>query len=506
MAALIVSAFFHFRSPNIPDPDALLHIRHAWLYQTNSLWDTQFPWVYYSAIRSFGADLWYGFHLFLIPFTFSENLVTGVKFAGVILTTLLLLAYAWTATRAKLAMKFFWPFLFLLAVPNVLFQLLMVRPHIISLGLGVLLLSFLIKGPWWPVFLLSAGLTFFHLSFFWFVFLIAAVIFGLQIIFWFKDPAAKPDWLKVLGVVLGAVAGWILRPEFWNTAKLIYIQVFKLMLEKSSDLPLLFSRELSPLGWSALVQTSFMFLIMWLAAITFLAWAIVKNRQSFQKIEVGSRIFLWGNLLLSLAFFLMSMFVARRAYMFWVAFGVLFIGAAYTYLISKKTFKNSAMGALIFVFLIMIFYADFQNSKSMAVNAAPPSHLKESALWLKENSSPGDIVFNTHWDNFSMLFLWNQKNYYISGMDPIFQYAYSPDLYWKFHHISKDEATDQTCGDLECRPENQKDTYAVLKEDFNAKYVFVEKRRNPIFCQFLTIDPRFEQKFDNGKEMIFLVR
>src|SRR3989344_2955608 len=146
LGTLLISAFFHFRSPNIPDPDSLYHLRHAWLYRTGSMVDTGFPWTYYSVIRLLGADLWYGFHLFLTPFTYFGDLLFGNKAVGIFMTAGLLLIFGWILKRHQISLPFFWPFIFFFSVPNALFQLLMVRPHLLSLALSIALLSVLISG------------------------------------------------------------------------------------------------------------------------------------------------------------------------------------------------------------------------------------------------------------------------------------------------------------------------------------------------------------------------
>lgn len=499
-AAILISALFHFSSPNIPDPDSLYHLRHAYLLRTNGIFNTEFPWTYYSAIRTYGTDLWYGFHLLLLPFTFGGGTVLGIKVAGVFLTAILLLAYYWTAKRQKLVWPEFWPFLFLLAVPNALFQLLMVRPHMVSLALAVLLLSFLSFGKLLPVFLISVGITFFHLNFFWIGPGIALAVFFVSLAY--KNFEIK----KVLAVALGMAIGALLRPEPISALKLTYIQVVKLLLEKQSDFPLLFSRELAPLSLRTLSQTSFLFLLLWLTAIMAGGWAGYRFREQIKKISSEAKIFLLTSGLLSFAFFLMSLFIARRSYILWIAFGTIFVASIASFLLPKKSSQDSFLALTAVIFLLMVPYTLYQNSFSMARSAAPPEHLREAAEWLRDHSDTGDIVFNTHWDNFSPLFFWNQTNYYIGGMDPIFQYDYSPKLYWKFHHISIDEYGDLTCGETVCGPSNAEDIYKVLKEDFKARYVFVEKRRNPNLLAFLNSDARFEKKFDNGKELIFLVK
>ena len=107
------------------------------------------------------------------------------------------------------------------------------------------------------------------------------------------------------------------------------------------------------------------------------------------------------------------------------------------------------------------------------------------------------------WSRFSELFFWNQQNYYIGGLDPIFQYSYNPSLYWKYHYLAAGLLTDKTCGADACTEEMLEDTYEVLRRDFDAKYVFLSKELNPEFNQYLEGDSRFKKTFDNGSEAIF---
>lgn len=527
-------ALLHLSAPNIPDPDSLYHIRHAWLYRTVSLFNSDFPWTYYSVLRTSSSDLWYGFHLSLIPFTYFGNLIVGVKVAGIFLTSILFFVYFWAAKRHRLRAPFLWPVLFFFAVPNALFQLLMVRPHMLSLALAILLFSFFIKGKWWQIFLAGLGLAFFHSSFFWVGFLIVFLVFILRYLAGIlkKDEspvtvlprnefakqmlrgspqAAHASWkfdvFKALSLLGGTATGFFLRPNPFSAVKLLYTQVFQLLFEKSGNLPLLFARELSPLSFSTLSKTSALFLLLWASAIIFLFWTVYKQRRLLRKVFLDQWVVLGSSGLFSLIFFFLSLFVARRSYIWWVSFGGIFIGAFYSYvLVLKERWKETASVIMAIFLLMMASYTAYQNGISMARNAMPPERLKEAALWLKDNTKQGEIVFNTHWDNFSALFFWNQNNFYIGGMDPIFQYVYSPSLYWKFHYLSKDEMVEKTCGVYPCEPAFQEDTYAVLVRDFNAKYVLVEKKRNPVFYQFLGLSPKFEKKFENSKEAIFLVR
>ena len=90
---LIVSAVFQLLSPNIYDPDSFYHIRHAWLYKTSGFFNSSFPWVQYSVINKYQADIWYGFHILLTPLTFFNDLVFGIKLGAFLITTAVLFSF-----------------------------------------------------------------------------------------------------------------------------------------------------------------------------------------------------------------------------------------------------------------------------------------------------------------------------------------------------------------------------------------------------------------------------
>ena len=69
LVALGAAAGLYFPVAKLRDFDGLWHLGHAWIYATRGLGYTAFPWVTCSVVRDYAADDWYGFHLFLVPFS-----------------------------------------------------------------------------------------------------------------------------------------------------------------------------------------------------------------------------------------------------------------------------------------------------------------------------------------------------------------------------------------------------------------------------------------------------
>lgn len=508
LALIALGVFFHLQTPTIADPDGLYHFRHADLYRTNGIFDSSFPWTQYSAIKVLGADLWYGFHLLLIPFTFFANSIFGVRIASLALTILLLLAFAWVLRRHNLAPGWFWAIFFFIGIPNVLFQYLMLRPHVVSLALGLLLVSFLIRGKWWVALLAAFGVTFFHISYFWFAPGIVLAVLGVQSVlklFAKKDPTTKIAWREGLLALLGSALGALARPHPIAGLHLAYIQVVKLIVEKGRDLPLAFGIELNPLPFGEWFTTTTVFSLLWIAALAYLLWIFATEWEKFRVMNSEHKTLLFASAGISFAFFLMTLFVARRMLVPFGAFGTLFLATAYTVLFSKKIEGVYAAFAGVVLLVGLFPYALYRHNLNATYVGAPADRLQTVAEWLRDATNKGDVVFNAHWDNFAQLFFWNQNNYYVNGMDPIFLYAYDPALYWKFHYLSKDLMSEVTCANYPCTADAQEETYTVLTRDFNAKYMVVQPRRNPNFTRYLARDSRFEAVYGTDNEVVFKI-
>lgn len=502
---IALSGVFHFSSANIPDLDSFYYIRLADFYKNQGLFNAGFSWLPYTVINSFSSSLWYGFGVILIPFTVFSDLIFGVKIAGFIFTAAFLSICYVAFKRRGIAGAPFWPLFVFFAAPNVSIHLLMTRPQTISLLLAVPLLFVISRRMPLGIFAVSFLIAWIHLNFAWIPILVAGIFVSLKYIL-----EKKFAWKKFLWASGGVALGFLLRPDPIGAVKLFYVQVLKQILEKQGGLPLLFGAENLPIGSSALFQHFGLFILIWAAAIV--AWLYLifyKSRPDFSDYWKNNDVFLSAAMSLSIIFFLLTIAVARRAYDFWVLFGVVGIAVVFTYLYLnfRKTPQLKWLKFFIAaLFIFMMINSGTRTINNMQNNAYKPNLLEKSAFWLKENSNEGDVVFNVHWSHFSPLFFWNQKNYYVGGLDPIFQYEYNPSLYWKFHYLSADIVTSKTCGADACTESMLEDTYDVLKKDFNAKYIVLDGGQNPAVNSFLEKDPKFEKKFTEGSYNVYSIK
>lgn len=511
LLAVAISFFLHLQSWGTADLDNLYHFRHAWIYRTQGFFDSSFPWVQYSVIQDAGADLWYGFHLLLAPFTYIKDPFLALKIASIVITAAGILLVFFSLKKLRVKWPHLWTVLFLTSAPDLFYRVSTLRPQIISFGLSFLFFAYFLR----PAvgrrknsavfFLISFVSVWIHGALFWVNFVIFGVgslvgkIFGRKIRF--------QDLLFIAG---GAFLGFVLRPQFLSGFKLVYIQLVRVFIEKYNKTPLLLGTELLHFAGRNFIDQFLPIVILFLFVLFLLYRFSLRN---FSGPAKDFKTVLWIALVLATLFFWLAFASARRSADYFLGFAIISIGLIFTHLFEREWRSVRGMvnslGAPIFIFVLtapifMTGFSIYRYEHSLA-QSYRLDRAREAAEWLAVNSQAGDVVFHTRWDQFAELFFWNQKNYYINGMDPIFMYALNPALYWKQHYFALDQATSITCGKVRCRQDEVEESYKVLKDDFRARYIYLQKQKNPNFLQYLFSDRRFEKMFENGEDIIFLI-
>lgn len=505
---LCIALLIQFFSPNIADPDGLYHITHAKIYKENGIFYSDFPWAQFSVIKDLKADIWYGFHLFLIPFNLFLDRIFGVKFAGAIIAFLTLLMFFWALKRLKTKYSAMWVLMFIVSAPDVLYRLMMTRPHNLSFGLAMLTFSFGLVGGAWPIFFISAISAFLHLALAWLPILIIFVISIVR-----KIQKLDVEWKKILAVIGGAILGLLIRPNSLGALKLFYIQVIQLSIVKMKNIPLLFGRELKPsepMGFLRQILP-----VLFIVLVLMFIFIKIKKRLPAETRQ-GWITKIYSSFSLTIIFTIIATFMMRRSYDLMNGFGIFFIAlsvtAYFVYLENQKKIKpdqiENSKKRLIWAWIVIVCIFSINSiplAHAYMTQAWSPTYLKEVSSWLKENTKPGDIVFNSRWDYFGGLFFWNQQNYYINGMDPIFAYSKDEFLYWESHFIANDLGYENTCGKIRCTKEEITKTNESFLNHFNSSYVILRHVQNPKTYFNWLENKNYELVFDNKKEAVFRV-
>ena len=485
LAALAVSVHLHLSSNKFPDPDVFYHFRHAAIYAGGGLFSGEFPWIPYSVIGKFSSDIWYGFHVLLIPFAWAGDPLLAMRLAGIFVTALCLFFVYLACLRLDIKPALLWPLFLLFSSAFLLHRLTMLRPHVLSLGLNVLLLALLAAGNIRGVFIAAFACAWLHLSLSFVPVILLGVFVGTKL--WTEKSLA---WRESLALAGGLVAGWLFRPNPLGAARIAYVQVIQWTLEKLGGAPLEVGAELRPL---AIHSNYLAFIVLWSSSLLFLFW---KSFRGHSQLPAAQRTVLYSAGMLSALFFLLSVLFARRAFDFCSGFGTVLIALVFTrFLFQVNWLRFGLLGLLGFLALYGISLRD----TVLLASGWNADRLAGAAKWIEANSEPGDIVFNVRWEYFSELYFWNTKNHYTSGMDPIFQYAYEPEL----HRAGLSLAAPRRSA--LCVSGNCADPYQVLKEGFKARYVFLLKRADTRTYLYLRSDRRFSLKSEDHTSAVFEV-
>jgi hypothetical protein len=498
----LFAAFLHSQLiPLVADADSFYHLRHAWVYRTHGIFDSSFPWAQYSVIRTYGADLWYGFHVLTIPLTLFDPLLDGIYWGGFLVTVASLWLVFATFRRLRVRWPLFWVFFFALMSSDLMYRLTMFRPHPLTLGFVLLLFAFLVtersRGSLAAIALIAAALAWLHIALIWLPVAIAGIVSLVRLLH-----GRLPEWAKLGSLLAGLTVGIFLRPNPIGALHLAYIQVVRLMLEKHGDLPLRFGIELLPFYWINFAD-QFVPLSVVLLLVTVVFAGLLFGRRS-PAIAADSRIAMWASLGIAVAFFVMTFTVARRSHEVFVGFSSIFVSLVACHWRPDRE-RSVAAKLVIAVAVLALVAAPIRSLYRFGVIASAsfsPSKFRAVGEWLAQHAKPGDIVFNAQWDRFGELFFWDPQNFYINGMDPIFAYAYDPSLYWKAHYWHIDAADEATCGTHPCIDQAVIGTYESLKRDFHAAYIVVEPNRNPNLNRYLSGAPQFTKVLESDTQVV----
>jgi hypothetical protein len=234
---------------------------------------------------------------------------------------------------------------------------------------------------------------------------------------------------------------------------------------------------------------------------------ILTARERLGPLTQEQRTLLLTSLLVSAVFLVLTLASARRALVEWVAFGA--IGSALLGPLVASRLRGAGRRALTAGAALLVVghlgWSAWRHRLNVDLVAFAPDTMAGPAAYLAARDAPGEIVFHARWDNFGPLFARNRTNLYLGGMDPIFQFAHDPRMYWEFFYLSADLTTEWTCDAYPCQTGAATDTHRVLTEHFGARWVVVEPTRNPRFSLYLLDDPRYQLRFETPREAVFEV-
>jgi hypothetical protein len=411
---LFVSGVIQFYFVSVPyDADTTYHIAVGRLIQAHGILHA-FPWTPFSWLADHYADKELLLHLLFVPFA-RVDWITASKIVGTLLGAVLLLALYLILRKEKVHLAGIWALLPLIASDVFLFRFSLVRPHLISIALALLLLWAAARGRLFLLALLSALYPWSYVAF-WQIplMLLVAVEAGHTL------SGEGIRWKPAAAVAGGVFLGWLLHPNSMNLLALNWIHMIDVLLKNAwqSVAGIELGQEFLPFALSQWAEWLLGCLLMAIAGLV-LAW---RNR----KRDSLALAFAFA----TIAFGILTARTARFAEYF-IPFSVVTFALA-TRWIPWKTIPILAL-------CVLLPYTGFPLAETLdgigtRIDRIPPSFI----TWLRQEIPEGTQVFTTEWGHTGTLMLALPERKFIVALDPTLFRVKAPELYRLWYDLPRD--------------------------------------------------------------------
>lgn len=473
---LVGFALVQFATPALADHDGYYHIRMAWLMREMGV-KPDFVWLPLSILNS---EAYYNHHflhhVYLSLFAggaTSEDLILGAKLASVLMPALAFLALWWLLRSQGVRWPALWT-LGLFAVSEAfLYRLSMPRAQAASLLVLALGVHLLLQRRH----RLLAPLGFVYVWFynaFPLLLVVAAVYVAAA---WLTE--RRLEWQALAYTALGLALGLVINPYFPNNLTFILQHVLPKIGPAATATSV--GNEWYPYTTWVLTENSGFALAAFVLGALALGWR-------GQRMDRAT-LLAFG---LSVVFGAM-LFKSRRFVEYFPAFALVFLALSASPVINRwlAAAPRRANWAALALTVALAGPLALTLTAARAAMAASPAATRYAAAagWLKANTAPGSLVFQTDWDDFPRLFYHNPANLYTIGLDPTYMQFYDAALYDQWVAITRGEVAEPS---------------AAIRNQFGGEYVFSDLK-HPAFLRRAAADPGLQEVYRDAEAVIFVV-
>lgn len=487
ITASLLGGFFYTTGFTFPDPDGFYHAKMSELLYKKEI-GNKFQWLPLTSWGDSFANQHFFYHQLLKPF----GSISLLPLSVIIFVSLTSAGFVILLERWRVKYVWFWLFIFLFSSADFLFRMSLVKANNLSLLLLLVFIGLMVKlsenryelkqySYLSFLVILSASFVFLYGGF---VFL--PVLGGLYFVIHY---ILKKQilWFIPVGIMLGFGSALLLHPQHLNIISHLYDQIFNTGLGAGSRVPA--GVEWLPYNLEWFLKTNYSLLLIFVVSILIFFSDLKNKLRSIRE----SNIEIW---LLVFTVFLFIITLMYRRFIEYLAPFALISSIAilkpYLFKITKDkifmTMKNwqgiVAMLVIVFIF-VSAGVLNVRETYKSYIDQPTGYEYQTASMWMNSNSRYGEIIFNTQWDEFPQLFYWNSDNYYITGMDPTFFYIANPELYWQWRKVADDDRVDKL---------SVEEIHEIVKKDFNSKFLFIDKSRNPNLWNKIVAED-IEQKY-----------
>lgn len=465
------------------DFDGYYHIkwtRTLWESMKSKAFPPPFPWLPLTTLNSKDyVDHHLLFHLFQIPFAAFSDPRLGAKIASALFGSLAVLSCYWLLIRYRVRYSLVWLIALLACSAPFLFRMNMAKAPPLAIVYLVIAIHLFFKRKYWPLLPLALVFTW---TYDLFVLLLMATVFWVTTL---AITEKRFAWSPLVFVVVGCALGLIINPYFPHNLQLL-VEHMSIKLTASEFNTKVGSEWYPYDSWEFLGNSAVACIAMFVGYIAV---------EPSERRRAQCPIFF---LLFSTALMIMTARWKRIAE-YWPPFAILFAGFSLQpwlegfrpYLTRlpaavleelkpfldrevpapemDKEFRDwmrmIAVAAVALVLSIFLFF----NLRSTVIEigqSEPHDHYRAGSEWLRTHVPPGQIIFNTDWDDFPRLFYYDSTHYYVSGLDPSYLFDKDPDLSRLYDRI--------TLG-------KEENPGPLIRDRFGARYVFSDNAHHDFF-------------------------
>lgn len=483
LALLVIGGMQYYVRGHYPDPDGFYHAKASQLLVEGNLQD-QFPWLYFTTWNEQYADQHYLYHWLLVPF----NTIDKLPFSIIVFALIFVSLFIATLSQFNIRFKPFWVSILLFSSIDFLFRINLVKANTISLALLCTVVILMYRYHLKPTLYSIAGIGFVSAMFVWTYggFVFVPFLLGAYALTYVTSKRSlsistlKIATIPVLVSIVGIGIGMVFHPHSHNLYSLLIDQIFRTGLGAGSVVPA--GNEWLPFDLVWLFKSNILILTIWAFSIILYVKAMYLELQN--KRLQDYTLVTWLQIT-TLGLFALTLW-HRRFIEYFIPFAVLASALTYQIYLQNIEWKNiklilkswqvKAASIIILTLLLVAFTYNIKSSAQSLKSGEGDKVYKNAAVWIQQNSDYGDIVLNTQWDQFPQLFYYNDKNYYIVGLDPTFMYINDSQLYWQWRIIADDD---------NAQWESAVQVKGIISEDLNAKFIIIDRDRNPNIVDYL---------------------
>lgn len=490
------------------DFDGYYHIK--W---TRTLWEgikakqfpPAFPWL---PLTTLGpkeyVDHHLLFHIMQIPFAAYRDPRLGAKVGSIVFASLAVLSCYWLFLRYRVRYALVWLLALLACSAPFLFRLNMAKAPPLSIIYLIIAIHLFFQRKYWPLLPLALIFTW---TYDLFLLLVMAAVFWVLAIAWTEQ---RFEWRPLLWVIIGCAAGLVINPYFPHNLQQLW---------EHMTIKLVPAEYVTKVGYEWYPYDSWEFLGNSLVAcvamlVGYIFFEPGERRKAQQPVFF---------LLLSTALMIMTMRWKRGAE-YWPPFAVLFAGFALKpwldgargYLTrlppevldelkpffdptdswwrrltsdAREVLKTVGVAFVALVLGVVLFF-NLRSTVYEIGRSSPHDYYKAGAEWMRANIPPGQMIFNTDWDDFPRLFYFDETHYYVSGLDPSYLFDKNPKLSQLYERITLGQEADPG---------------PLIRDRFGARYVFSDNQHDD-FYQHARESGWFDIVYEDAECVIMYIR